>query len=80
MVCLRCALLLRFVDRQHNLAVMILQKRTIGEVLLTEVFKHLSLEENDYFGLQFLDSKDHVVCPNPTFCMREKEAWCELVH
>ncbi len=42
--------------------ILALQKRTIGEVLLTEVFKHLSLEENDYFGLQFLDSKkDHVV-------------------
>ena len=33
----------------------------MGEVLLTEVFKHLGLEENDYFGLQYLDSKEQVV-------------------
>lgn len=33
----------------------------MGEVLLTEVFKHLGLDENDYFGLQYLDSKDQVV-------------------
>lgn len=28
---------------------------------MTEVFKHLGLEENDYFGLQYQDSKDQVV-------------------
>lgn len=37
------------------------QKRTIGDVLLSEVFKHLGLEETDYFGLQYLDSKEQVV-------------------
>lgn len=49
------------------------QKRTIGEVLLSEVFKHLGLEETDYFGLQYLDTKEQVVslylisCKHNTF-------------
>ena len=38
-----------------------LQKRAAGDVLLTEVFKHLGLDESDYFGLQYLDKKEQVV-------------------
>lgn len=30
-------------------------------MLLTEVFKHLGLDESDYFGLQYLDKKEQVV-------------------
>ena len=30
-------------------------------MLLSQVFKHLGLEETDYFGLQYRDKKDHVV-------------------
>ena len=37
------------------------QKRATGNVLLTEVFKHLGLDESDYFGLQYLDKKEQVV-------------------
>lgn len=37
------------------------QKRAPGQVLLTEVFKHLGLDETDYFGLQYLDNKEQVV-------------------
>ncbi len=47
------------------------QKRTIGEVLLSEVFKHLGLEETDYFGLQYLDSKEQVVC-HYTECVKPR--------
>ena len=49
--------------------VSILQKRTIGEVLLSEVFKHLGLEETDYFGLQYLDNKEQVV--RATSCTKQ---------
>jgi hypothetical protein len=52
---------LNFIRLTPLIVIFEFQKRTIGEVLLTEVFKHLGLEENDYFGLQFLDSKDQVV-------------------
>jgi hypothetical protein len=34
--------------------------RATGEILLEEVFKHLGLEETDYFGLQFIDRKQNV--------------------
>ena len=48
--------------------IFISQKRTIGEVLLSEVFKHLGLEETDYFGLQYLDNKEQVVRISTTHC------------
>ena len=38
-----------------------LQTKAVGEVLLEEVYKHLGLEETDYFGLQFIDRKQNVV-------------------
>ena len=37
------------------------QTKATGEMLLTEVYKHLGLEETDYFGLQFIDRKQNVV-------------------
>lgn len=37
------------------------QTKATGEILLDEVFKHLGLEETDYFGLQFIDRKQNVV-------------------
>ena len=38
-----------------------LQTKATGEILLEEVYKHLGLEETDYFGLQFIDKKQNVV-------------------
>ena len=38
-----------------------LQTKATGEILLDEVYKHLGLEETDYFGLQFIDKKQNVV-------------------
>lgn len=40
---------------------MYIQTKATGEILLEEVFKHLGLEETDYFGLQFIDRKQNVV-------------------
>ncbi|CAI8036597.1 Band 4.1-like protein 3 [Geodia barretti] len=34
--------------------------KATGEILLEEVYKHLGLEETDYFGLQFIDKKQNV--------------------
>lgn len=49
-----------------------ISKRTVGEVLLTEVFKHLGLDENDYFGLQYLDSKDQVHWLDPMKAIKKQ--------
>lgn len=38
-----------------------LQKRAIGQVLLSLVFKHLGLDEKDYFGLLYTDEKNNPV-------------------
>lgn len=40
---------------------MYIQTKATGEILLEEVYKHLGLEETDYFGLQFIDRKQNVV-------------------
>ena len=37
------------------------QTKATGQILLEEVYKHLGLEETDYFGLQFIDRKQNVV-------------------
>jgi hypothetical protein len=34
--------------------------KATGQILLEEVYKHLGLEETDYFGLQFIDRKQNV--------------------
>jgi FERM N-terminal domain len=43
---------------------MYLQKKEKGQALLDRVFRHLELQEGDYFGLQFVDTTntDEVVC------------------
>lgn len=38
-----------------------IQTKATGQILLEEVYKHLGLEETDYFGLQFIDRKQNVV-------------------
>lgn len=45
-------------DTQHTFH---LDKRGKGGDLLELVFDHLDLQERDYFGLQFVQSKDVVV-------------------
>lgn len=45
-------------DTQHTFH---LDKRAKGGDLLELVFDHLDLQERDYFGLQFVQSKDVVV-------------------
>ena len=39
-----------------------LQKRAVGQVLLSLVYKHLGLDEKDYFGLLYTDDKNNPVC------------------
>ena len=39
-----------------------LQKRAVGQVLLSLVYKHLGLDEQDYFGLLYTDDKNNPVC------------------
>lgn len=45
-------------DTQHTFH---LEKQAKGGDLLELVFDHLDLQERDYFGLQFVQSKDVVV-------------------
>ena len=37
------------------------QKKATGDQLLRDVFSHISLDENDYFGLQYFDKKEQLV-------------------
>ena len=48
--------------------VLCFQKRAPADVLFNEVFKHLGLEETDYFGLQYFDNKGITVKPHVCKC------------
>jgi len=41
----------------------------VGQVLLNLVYKHLGLDEKDYFGLMFTDDKSNVVSSNNHYYM-----------
>lgn len=48
------------------------QKKATGDQLLRDVFSHISLDENDYFGLQYFDKKEQLVGERESFQTYEK--------
>ncbi|XP_003383890.1 PREDICTED: protein 4.1-like [Amphimedon queenslandica] len=47
-------------------------KRATGEQLLRDVFSHISLDENDYFGLQYFDKKEQLRWLDPLKPIRKQ--------
>ncbi|XP_065883403.1 band 4.1-like protein 3 [Dysidea avara] len=47
-------------------------KRAVGQVLLNLVYKHLGLDEKDYFGLMFTDDKSNVRWLDPLKLIRKQ--------
>jgi hypothetical protein len=47
-------------------------KKATGDQLLRDVFSHVGLEENDYFGLQFIDRKEQLRWLDPLKPIRKQ--------
>ena len=53
-----------FYSSEKSFDTILLQKKALGQDLVKKVLMHLDLVEKDYFGLQFMDTKQVPVSLN----------------